>query len=47
MSVCVCPVYMSCVHRNTVHMYKLCTVNLYMNLYIYIKFNVRVYFLLI
>ena len=25
MSVCVCPVYMSCVYRSTVHLYKLCT----------------------
>ena len=40
MSVCVCPVYMSCVHRSTVHLYKLCTVA---HESIYIKCNVRVY----
>ena len=23
---CVCPIYFSCVHRSTVHLYKLCTI---------------------
>ena len=38
MSVCVCvyPVYMSCVHRCTVHQYKLCIVVQYICTWIYI-----------
>ena len=34
--VCVCPVYMSCVHRSTVHHYKLCIVVQYICMWIYI-----------
>jgi hypothetical protein len=36
MSVCVYPVYMSCVHRRTVHQYKLCIVVQYICMWIYI-----------